>query len=79
MNAFISRASLMFGLFAFIHGTCAKAQVQQQPPPPQTSEFFETAYAKARQKCVALWSDHAFDFFAKNYRWGRRTEQLLQC
>jgi hypothetical protein len=45
---------------AAIGGFCVNAQAQQSNT-PTVKETFESAFAKARQECTALWLDHAFD------------------
>jgi hypothetical protein len=53
-------AGLVFGIVALICGLCANAQAQQSNA-ASPSETFESAFAKARQECMALWSDRTFD------------------
>ena len=60
MRVSVGITALVLGLLALDCGMLARAQ-PQQPNTPVT-ETFPSAYAKANQKCNALWSDHAFDW-----------------
>lgn len=60
MRACASVITLAFGLFALICGFCLDAPAQQSNA-PTPNETFESAFGKARQECLALWSDRAFD------------------
>ena len=57
-------ASSIFLLAAFLCSTDADAQAQQSDPNKFNSTF-QSAYAKAKEACDALWSDHAFDSLRK--------------
>ncbi len=60
MRAWASVIILAFGLLALICGLCVEVRAQQSST-PTPNETFENAFAKARQECTALWSDHVFD------------------
>jgi len=65
MRASVGVAALALGLFVSACGiTCVNAQAQQ-PNASQQAETFATVYPKAHQECLALWSDHAFDWLRK--------------
>jgi hypothetical protein len=59
------RVGVSISLFAvFLCSTDAGVQAQQSDP-NKFNNTFQSAYAKAREACDALWSDHAFDSLRK--------------
>ncbi len=60
MRVYASVVTSVMGLCVLICGICAHAQAQQSNA-PTFNESYESAFAKARQECTALWSDRAFD------------------
>jgi hypothetical protein len=60
------RVGIWISLFAiFLCSADADAQAQQFDPNNKFNDTFQSAYAKAKAACDALWSDHAFDPFRK--------------